>query len=87
MSEEQWAVVDRVEGLLQAEILSGMMQAQGIRVVLSQESAGQSVFPTNVGTLGAVEILVPAHDVEQARQLLEAYYGQAEEDEAEDEDA
>ena len=29
MSEEQWAVVDRVSGQIQAEILRGMLEAQG----------------------------------------------------------
>ena len=75
MSENQWVVVDRVSGQLQAEILGGMLEAQGIRVVLSQEGAGH-VYSLGVGTLGAVEILVPASEAEQARQLLEAYYGQ-----------
>jgi hypothetical protein len=78
MSEEQWAVVDRVDGLLQAEILQGMLEAQGIQVVLSQEGAGH-ILQVSIGTLGAVEILVPASAAEQARQLLDEYYGQASE--------
>ncbi|HNT23192.1 MAG TPA: DUF2007 domain-containing protein [Anaerolineales bacterium] len=73
MSEDQWQVVDRVDGLLQAEILRGMLEAQGIQVVLSQEGLGQ-VLQVTLGTLGAVEILVPAGMAEQARQILEAYY-------------
>ncbi len=73
MSEDQWQVVDRVDGLLQAEILRGMLEAQGVQVVLSQEGLGP-VLQVTLGTLGAVEILVPAHMVEQARQILEAYY-------------
>ena len=74
MSEEQWAVVDRVSGQIQAEILRGMLEAQGIQVVLSHESAG-SVFQMGVGTLGAVEVMVPAEMAELAEQLLEEYYG------------
>ena len=35
MAEEEWVVVDRVQGQLQAEILKGMLEAQGIMVWLN----------------------------------------------------
>jgi hypothetical protein len=73
MSEEHWEVVDQVAGQLQADILRGLLEAQGIQVWLNQEGAGHA-YGLGVGPLGRVEILVPSSALEQARQVLEAYY-------------
>jgi hypothetical protein len=73
MSEEEWMLVDKVHGQLQAEILKGLLEAQGIMVWLNQEGAAHA-YAVAVGTLGMVEILVPSSVVEKARQVLEAYY-------------
>jgi hypothetical protein len=94
MSEERWEVIVEVAGQLQAEIMRGMLEAQGIKVWISQEGAGKA-YGVNVGRLGRVQILVPAGEVEQAKALLDEYYsGQLEdetfddyiEDETEDEE-
>lgn len=71
--EETWEVVEMVQGQLQAEILRGLLEAQDIKVWLNQEGAG-AAYGINVGPLGTVEILVPSHALEQARQILDAYY-------------
>lgn len=73
MAEEEWTLVDRVSGQLQAEILKGLLEAQGIMVWLNQEGAAHA-YAVSLGTLGMVEILVPSSAVEKARQVLEAYY-------------
>lgn len=73
MVEEEWIQVDKVQGQLQAEILRGLLEAQGIMVWLNPQGAARA-YAVAVGTLGAVEILVPTSAVEQARQVLEAYY-------------
>jgi hypothetical protein len=73
MTDEKWEIVDEVYGELQAEILRGLLEAQGIQVVLNQEGAGR-VYGLNVGTLGQVQILVPSHAAADARQILEDYY-------------
>jgi len=54
----------------QAEILRGLLQAQDITVMLSQEAAG-SVMPVDVGAFGQVEILVPAEQAARAREILD----------------
>ena len=74
MTEEKWEVVDEVQGDMQAEILRGMLEAQGIKVWLSQEGLGHSVYALTVGSMGAVQILVPQHQVQSARALLDDYY-------------
>ena len=73
MSEEEWVLVDKVQGQLQAEILGGLLEAQGIMVWLNAQGAAHA-YAVGVGTLGAVEILVPSNAAEQARQILDAYY-------------
>jgi hypothetical protein len=73
MAEEEWILVDKVQGQLQAEILRGLLEAQGIMVWLNQQGAARA-YAVAVGTLGMVEILVPSSEAEKARQVLEAYY-------------
>lgn len=73
MAEDEWILVDRVQGQLQAEILRGLLEAQGMRVWLNQEGAAHA-YAVAVGTLGMVEILVPTSEVANARKVLEAYY-------------
>lgn len=73
MPEDEWILLDRVQGQLQAEILKGLLEANGIMVWLNQQGASHA-YAVSVGTLGAVEVLVPTSSVDQARQILEAYY-------------
>jgi hypothetical protein len=73
MSNIEWSVVDKVSGSAIAGILKGMLEAQGIKVVLSQEGVGESVFPVSVGPLSEIEILVPSSQLSDARQILEDY--------------
>ena len=75
---EDWIVLDEVAGMLQAEILRGLLEAQEIPTVLSQEGAGRAIGLT-IGTMGTVQILVPSKDQDRARELLEAYYAGDEE--------
>lgn len=73
MTDEEWVLVDKVQGQLQAEIIKGLLEAQGIMVWLNPQGAARA-YAVSVGTLGAVELLVPSSEAEQARQVLEAYY-------------
>jgi hypothetical protein len=85
MSEERWEVIVEVAGQLQAEIMRGMLEAQGIKVWISQEGAGRA-YGINVGRLGRVQILVPAAEVEQSKALLDEYYSGQLEDETWDDE-
>ncbi len=73
MTEERWEEVDEVQGMLQAELLRGLLEAQGIPVWLTQEGAGRAMGLT-VGVMGTVQILVPQGSVEKAREVLDGYY-------------
>ena len=76
MSETNWEVVYETSGSFLAEMLRGLLEAQEIPVVLSQEGAGR-VYGITVGTLGRVQILVPAQHVERAQYILEEYEANA----------
>ncbi|MCI0520769.1 MAG: DUF2007 domain-containing protein [Chloroflexi bacterium] len=72
MFEREWVRVDWTSGDLQAEILRGLLEAQGIPARLSQEGAGKALGLT-VGPLGEVEILVAPEDEAAALQVLADY--------------
>jgi hypothetical protein len=72
MAETNWEVVYETTGSFLAEILRGLLEAQDIPVVLSQEGIAH-VYGITLGTLGRVQILVPTHDLERAQQILEEY--------------
>ena len=73
MGEQKWEVVATIAGDFQAELLRGLLEAQDIPVVLSQEGAGHSVFPVTVGALGKVDVLVPGSHLEQALKVVEDF--------------
>lgn len=59
------------EGQLEAEMIKGFLEAQGMNVVLSQESIGRT-YGLTAGRLGQVKILVPESQAEEAISILEA---------------
>lgn len=70
MTDTKWEVVSETAGSFYAEMVKGLLEAQGIPVMLSQEGAGHSVFALTVGPLGTVQVLVPADLLERAREIL-----------------
>ncbi len=57
-------------GLLEANILKGFLEAQGLQVFLSQESVGRTLG-LSAGVLGVVDILVPESQVSEANSLID----------------
>ena len=78
MTEKPWVVLDEISGTIDAEIIRGMLEAQNIPVVLSQEGAGRAIGLT-IGPLGETQILVPENKLESAKVVLEEYYKAIEE--------
>ena len=72
MTNQKWVVITKVIGELQAELLRGLLEAQGIPVQLAEEGAGR-VYGIMVGPLGEVELLVPADYAQDARDVLGRY--------------
>lgn len=72
MMDEEFTVLEIVSGSMQAEIIRGLLESRGIRVMLSQESAG-TVFGLGVGPTAEVEILVLQSELKKATEILEEY--------------
>jgi hypothetical protein len=70
---EDYVEIDVVSGRLQAEIMRGLLEAQGFHPLLSKEAAGEATG-LGVGPLAEVTILVPASEAEEARRIVEDYY-------------
>ena len=71
--EDKWEVADIVAGGLQAELMRGLLEAQEIQVMLSQEGAGRA-YGFSAGPLGEVTILVPSRQLSEAKKILDQYY-------------
>lgn len=61
----------------QAEILRGMLEAQGMPMLISKEAIGQ-VYGTFVGSMGEIEIYVAAEHEEAAKALVDEFFSAAE---------
>ena len=73
MNQEKWVLVDTCAGLLQAELVRGLLEAQGIQVWLNQAGAAHA-YAVTVGSMGRVEVLVPSSEKDQAEHILDEYY-------------
>ena len=74
MAEPSWQVIEEVSGSGIAEILRGLLEAQGIEVLVSQEGAGHFGYPVTVGRFGIVQILVPAEKANLAESILAEFH-------------
>ena len=68
-----WVLLTKVHEPVQAELLRGLLEAQGIQCLVSQEGAAKAMG-VSVGSLGEIELLVPASQEGEARQILDEYY-------------
>ena len=72
MGEHIWKSIISVQGELQAEVMRGLLEAQGIPVNLSQEGVARA-YGLGVGPLSEVEIMVPDNYVDAAQKVIERY--------------
>ena len=66
--------VYRASGEMEAQVIKGLLESQGIACFL-KSLAAPSVHVFTVDGLGQVEVMVPRSMVEQARNLIEAEDG------------
>jgi len=66
---DNWEVVHFSAGLLQANIIKGRLETEGIPTRLSYEAAGE-IYAITVDGLGEVRILVPKDEAPRAREIL-----------------
>jgi hypothetical protein len=72
MNERTWKTVITVQGELQAEVLRGLLEAQGIPAHLSQEGVARA-YGFGVGPLSEVDILVPEDFFAAAQKVIAGY--------------
>ena len=70
MIEENWVVVCRAAGMVNAQIILGRLQTDGIPVRLQYEAIGVISYALDVDGLGEVQISVPESSANQAREIL-----------------
>ena len=70
MSEREPLVTVRTAKYMEAHIIKGRLESEGIPVLLKYESAGL-VYGVTVDGLGEVKIMAPKHLAEEAREILE----------------
>jgi hypothetical protein len=71
MSASDQLVTVATAKYLEAQIIKGRLESEGIPVLLSYESAGL-VYGITVDGLGEVKIMVPRNLAEEAREILGA---------------
>ena len=64
--------VETVSGLLEAEILRGLLEAAGVMVELSHEAA-LSAYSLGVGRMARVDVMVRAEQEDLAREVIQEY--------------
>ncbi len=74
MNRSKWERVETVSGDIYPELIRGLLESNGIPVILSQEGAGKSAYHFSVGPLSQVEIIVPSENLAQARELIDAFF-------------
>ena len=82
MEDVTWEVVCSVSGMINASILVGKLETEGIPTKLKYEAVG-TIYAITVDGLGEVKIMVPADYLDRARSVLSQTY---DEDELEWED-
>ena len=71
MSAKERLVTLCIAKQMQAQIIKGRLESEGIPVLLSYDSASL-VYGFTVDGLGEVKIMVPKHLVEEAKEILGA---------------
>ena len=70
---DTYVELETVDGRHVADIIKSYFEANDIPLELSQESYGATTALT-VAPLGEVHLLVPSSRLEEARELLKAFY-------------
>jgi hypothetical protein len=73
MAERSWEVAQKAIDIIQAQVLKGFLEAQGIEVYISQEGYEAAIGITG-NPLADIEILVPNDQIEEAKKILADYH-------------
>ena len=73
MNKNEWVKIEQAPDTIQAEVLRGLLEAQGFQVHISREGYQSAVGITGY-PVADIEILVPKGQAEEAKQTLRDYY-------------
>ncbi|HOO90774.1 MAG TPA: DUF2007 domain-containing protein [Syntrophales bacterium] len=73
MEDEKWEVVHVSSGMIDANIVAGRLETEGIPVKFGYEAVGV-IYALTLDGLGAVRILVPTEYLKRAREVLAESY-------------
>jgi len=73
MNYLKWELLTEVYGFLEGDALKSLLEAEGIRVHLFQESIGRHAYPVTVDGMGRVQVFVPKDKLDEAREWLKVY--------------
>lgn len=79
MDELTWAKLTEVIGRMDADLIESYLEANGIDVELFQEAVGHLIYPTTIDGLARVQIFVKKENLAEARELIERFNDQTEE--------
>ena len=68
--EENWVIIFKAQGQIEAFIIKGKLESNGIPVRLKQEAIGK-IYGLTLNGLGEVKVLVPEFYKEEAIKILE----------------
>ena len=75
-NDEKWEVVHISSGMINAKIISGRLETEGIPVKLQYEAVGV-LYGLTVDGLGAVKVLVPEEFIDRALEVINDRYDEA----------
>lgn len=70
---DELVYLESASGMLEAEILRGLLESRNVQVWLFHESAG-TVFGFGIGPLAKVDIYVHRIDEDKAKEILNEYH-------------
>jgi hypothetical protein len=76
MDDAEWEVVHISSGMINAKIISGRLETEGIPVKLQYEAVGV-LYGLTVDGLGAVKVLVPEEYIDRALEVINDRYDEA----------
>lgn len=74
MAEENWIIVCRASGIVNAQIILGRLQTDDIPARLQYEAIGVISCSLDVDGLGEVKISVPESLANQAKEILAQHF-------------
>lgn len=74
MTEEKWVLACTAAGMINAQIISGRLQSEGIPVRLQYEAIGVISCSLDVDGLGEIKVFVPEPFLNDVKEILEQHF-------------